>query len=93
MRSLIVVLIALPFVIAAASKSIAGAGECSIRDSAMCVSNPNCHWEYSKRGCEPGPAPDQDGCVAHEAKDTCNTDDSLGCKWSEEANKCQSSKK
>jgi len=91
MRSLIVVLIALPFVIAGASKSVAE--ECSIRDSAMCVSNPNCHWEYSKRGCEPGPAPDQDGCVAHEAKDTCNTDDSLGCKWSEEANKCESAKK
>ena len=91
MRSLTVVLIALSFVIAGALTSVAE--ECSICDSAMCVSNPNCHWEYSKRGCEPGPAPDQDGCVAHEAKDTCNTDDSLGCKWSEEANKCQSAKK
>jgi hypothetical protein len=91
MRSLIVALIALPFVIAVTSKSVAV--ECSIRDSAVCLSNPKCHWDYSKRGCEPGPAPDQDGCVAHEAKETCNTDDSLGCKWSEEANKCQSAKK
>jgi hypothetical protein len=46
MRSLFVVLIALPFAIAGVSPSVAE--ECSIRDSSLCVANPNCHWEYSK---------------------------------------------
>ena len=70
----------------------AAAENCSIRDSSLCLANPNCHWEYQGRGCEPGPAPDQDGCLAHEAKDTCNVDGSLGCKWSDDANKCQRAK-
>jgi hypothetical protein len=91
MRSLFVVLIALPFVIAGLSPSLAE--ECSIRDSAMCVANPNCHWEYSQRSCEPGPPPYQDGCVSHEAKDICNSDTALGCKWSDADNKCESEKK
>jgi hypothetical protein len=91
MRSLFAVLIALPFVIASVSPSVGE--ECSIRDSAMCVSNPNCHWEYSKRSCEPGPPPYQDGCVSHEAKDICNSDTTLGCKWSDADNKCESGKK
>lgn len=93
MRSLIVVLIALPLAIGALAMRSAAEENCSIRDSSLCLANPNCHWEYQRRGCEPGPATDQDGCVAHEAKDICNTDDSLGCKWSEETNKCQSAKK
>ena len=93
MRRSIVALIALPLAIAASITTSAAEENCSIRDSSLCLANPNCHWEYQQRGCAPGPAPDQDGCVAHEAKDICNTDDSLGCKWSEEANKCQSAKK
>jgi hypothetical protein len=91
MRSLIVVVIALPFAIAGVLPSVAA--ECSIRDSALCVANPNCHWEYSERSCEAGPPPYQDGCVSHEAKDVCNSDTTLGCKWSDADNKCESSKK
>ena len=91
MRSLVAVLIALPFVIASVPSR--ATEECSIRDSSLCVSNPNCHWEYSKRSCEAGPPPYQDGCVSHEAKEICNSDTTLGCKWSEADNKCESGKK
>ena len=91
MRSLIVIVIALPFAIAGVPSR--AAEECSIRDSSLCVANPNCHWEYSRRSCESGPPPYQDGCFSHEAKDICNSDTSLGCKWSEDEKKCQSAKK
>jgi hypothetical protein len=67
----------------------AAAVECAIGDSAMCLADPNCHWDGEKRGCYPGPLPKVDVCLVHEAKAICNTS-SLGCQWSDATNKCES---
>jgi hypothetical protein len=63
--------------------------ECMIGDAALCLANPNCHWDVNRRGCYPGPAAKQDPCNAHEQEGLCNTS-SLNCQWSEAANKCES---
>ena len=34
-----------------------------IGDAALCLANPNCHWEADKRGCYPGPAAFRDACA------------------------------
>jgi hypothetical protein len=64
--------------------------ECSIRDSALCLANKNCHWDGTKPGCYPGPAPYVDPCAAHEGEAICASDDTLGCKWTAETKKCES---
>jgi hypothetical protein len=71
----------------------AQADECSIRDSAMCLANKNCHWDGSKPGCYPGPAPYVDPCSVHEGEGICNSDTTLGCMWAADAKKCESKKK
>ena len=43
-----------------------------IGDAALCLADPNCHWDGSRRGCYPGPAPFKDACAAHEAKAICD---------------------
>jgi hypothetical protein len=63
--------------------------ECSIRDSAMCLANKNCHWDGSKPGCYPGPAPYVDPCSAHDGEAICNSDNTLGCAWTA-AKQCES---
>jgi len=63
--------------------------ECSIRDSAMCLANKNCHWDGTKPGCYPGPAPYVDPCLSHEGEEICNSDNTLGCAWTT-AKKCES---
>jgi len=87
MRGLIVVL---TVAIAALAGSFTGkaADECMIGDAALCLANPDCHWDVDKRGCYPGPLPVQDPCAAHEKKDICDVS-SLGCQWSEASNKCE----
>jgi len=67
----------------------AAAAECATGDSAICLSLPNCHWDGEKRGCYPGPGEKQDACAAHGSQSICNTS-SLGCQWSDTANKCES---
>jgi hypothetical protein len=67
----------------------AAAAECATGDSALCLADPNCHWDGEKRGCYPGPLPKRDVCLVHEAKALCDTS-SLGCKWSDGTNKCES---
>jgi hypothetical protein len=89
MRSLIIALIAALVIIAAGSFKGEAAEECMIGDAALCLSDPNCHWDGSRRGCFPGPAPKQDVCVVHEDKAVCGTS-SLGCQWSDGTNKCES---
>jgi hypothetical protein len=90
MRSLVIALIALSVTLILGTPARAQQDECSIRDSAMCLAIKNCHWDGSKPGCYPGPAPYIDPCSAHEGEAICNSDDTLGCKWSAETNKCES---
>jgi hypothetical protein len=68
------------------------AGNCMIGDSALCAANPDCHWDFQRRGCEEGPPPHEDACAAHEDKDICNGDTTIGCKWNAEKDKCESAK-
>ena len=63
---------------------------CMIRDFAVCAANPNCHWDYERRGCYPGPLARQNPCAVHEDSKVCETDVSLGCNWNTETNKCKS---
>ena len=46
-----------------------------------------------KPGCYPGPAPYIDPCSSHEGEAICASDDTLGCKWTAEAKKCESKTK
>jgi hypothetical protein len=85
MRNVLFALIAACVVLIAASL----AEECAIGDAALCLADPNCHWDGERRGCYPGPAPFRDACAAHGDKAICDTS-SLGCKWSEAASKCES---
>ena len=89
MRNALFVLIAAGVLSLAAATKSPAAEECMIGDAALCLANPNCHWEADKRGCYPGPAAFRDACAAHGAKDICNTS-SLGCQWSDADNKCES---
>ncbi len=88
MRSAIVALLAVVAILALPFESQA-AEECMIGDAALCLADPKCHWDGERRGCYPGHAPFRDACAAHEDKAICATS-SLGCQWSETANKCES---
>ena len=89
MRNMMVALIAVALAPSLGADASAAAENCMIGDAALCLADPNCHWDGAKRGCFPGPLPKQDVCVVHEAKAVCDTS-SLGCKWSAETNKCVS---
>jgi hypothetical protein len=88
LRRMMVALIAILPAIAAGTLEASGA-ECAISDSAICLADPNCHWDGERRGCYPGPGEKRDACVAHGDKAICNTS-SLGCKWSDATKKCES---
>jgi hypothetical protein len=63
---------------------------CRTGDSAICLSDPNCHWDFERRGCYEGAPPKQDACAAHSHPETCNADHTLGCTWNTESNQCRS---
>ncbi len=88
MRNILPVLIAL-----ALSSGFAASGAlaapCATGDSAICASDPNCHWDVEKRGCYEGPAPRVDACAAHGSESICQSDVSLGCAWNAETKACQ----
>ena len=87
MRTIVAFFIALAF---APGASIAETAEkCMIGDAALCLANPDCHWEADKRGCYPGPAEYQDSCSVHGDQTICDLDTTLGCKWSSSTNKCE----
>jgi hypothetical protein len=71
----------------------AAADDCRISDSALCLANPNCHWDVDKRGCEPGPLQATDACAAHSDKGICESDTTLGCQWSADKKECVSKAK
>jgi len=85
-------IVTLSIVLAAmAISALASAAEnCMIGDAALCAANPNCHWDFQRRGCEQGPPPHEDACAAHEGKDICNGDTTIGCKWNADKGKCES---
>jgi len=90
MRNMVTALIVLAATLSLGTQARAAPENCSIRDSALCLANKNCHWDGEKGGCEPGPAPYVDPCSSHEAEAICASDDTLGCKWTAEAKKCES---
>ena len=90
MRNMMIVLVAAAAALSLGTHARAAQDECSISDSALCLANKNCHWDYQKRGCYPGPGEAKDACAAHEGEAICASDDTLGCKWSAEAKKCES---
>lgn len=90
MRNLVIALTALAATLSLATPASAAQDPCSIRDSALCLANKNCHWDGTKPGCYPGPAPYVDPCASHEGEAVCASDDTLGCQWTAAANKCES---
>ena len=71
----------------------AGAVEnCRTGDSALCVSDPNCHWDFQRRGCYEGPPAQEDACTSHSHVETCDADLTLGCKWDAAGKQCKSAK-
>jgi hypothetical protein len=86
-RMMFVLIASLPAI--AAGMLGASAAECATGDAAICLADPNCHWDGEKRGCYPGPGEKRDACAAHGTEGICNTS-SLGCKWSAAAGKCES---
>ena len=93
MRNMMLALLAVPLALSLSTHARAAQDECSIRDSALCLANKNCHWDGTKPGCYPGPAPYIDPCSSHEGEAVCASDDTLGCKWTAEAKKCESKTK
>jgi hypothetical protein len=92
MRRIIVTLIAALAVTGTGTFTfkIPAAESCTVRDSALCTANPNCHWDYERRGCYPGPLARGNPCAVHEDSKVCQTDVAIGCKWNTESNKCES---
>jgi hypothetical protein len=90
MRNMRMALFVLAATLSFGTASLAAADECSIRDSALCLANKNCHWDGAQAGCNPGPAPYVDPCSSHEGEAICASDDTLGCKWTADAKKCES---
>jgi hypothetical protein len=90
MRHLAIASIALALVAGTGTPTIAQQDECMIGDAALCLANPNCHWDGGRRGCYPGPAEHGDACAAHEDQGICDSDTTLGCKWSAEKSQCGS---
>jgi hypothetical protein len=89
MRNLAMALLAQVSMLGLTLSAGAAPDECSIRDSAMCLANKNCHWDGTKPGCYPGPAPYVDPCSAHDSEGICNSDNTLGCAWTA-AKQCES---
>jgi hypothetical protein len=89
MRNAMFALIAACLALTANAPKISAAEDCMIGDSALCLADPKCHWDGSRRGCYPGPAPLSDACAAHEDKAICGIS-SLGCQWSDATQKCES---
>jgi hypothetical protein len=86
---MMVALIAVALALSLGTYASAAPEDCMIGDAALCLADPNCHWDGEKRGCYPGPLPKKNICIVHEDKAICDTS-SLGCKWSDATNTCES---
>ena len=92
MRLMIVALTAALVAMGASTFKIAAAENCRTGDSALCAADPNCHWDFERRGCYPGAPDPEDPCAAHGERKVCETDVAIGCKWTAEKNKCEKAK-
>ena len=90
MRSLNLILAAAALAATSGTGLSAEGQKCSIRDSAMCLAEPGCHYDVNRRGCYEGALQAEDACASHEDQGICDTDVSLGCKWDAEKKKCVS---
>ena len=88
MRRMIIAAIAVLIAIGSVTFEGRAAENCMIGDSALCLADPDCHWDASRRGCYAGPRPSEDACAVHGDKGVCEADIALGCKWAAEQNKC-----
>ncbi len=89
MRAIVALFIALTFAPGASVVETLAAEKCMIGDSALCLAQPDCHWDSKTRGCYPGPAEHKDACSVHTDQTICDLDTTLGCKWSSSANSCE----
>ena len=92
MRRMSITLIAALAMLAAGTLAAAAVENCRTGDSALCLSDPKCHWDYERRGCYEGAPQQEDACAAHSHQETCDTDLTLGCKWNAESKQCKSAK-
>jgi hypothetical protein len=92
MRRMRITLIAALAVTGAATCEVAAIEKCRTGDSAVCASDPNCHWDYERRGCYEGAPMHEDACAAHSDQDICDTDLTIGCKWDGESKQCKSAR-
>src|SRR4029078_8773024 len=105
MRRMIVTLSIVLAAMAIGAGAATAAENCMIGDAALCAANPDCHWDFQRRGCEPGAPSHADARAArcnagprrrgvawpaHEGKDICNGDTTIGCKWNADKGKCES---
>ena len=92
MRRLSITLIAALAVLAAGTSRPPAVEGCRTGDSAICISDPNCHWNAERRGCYEGAPELQDPCAAHSAQGPCDSNTTFGCKWNAESKQCKSAK-
>ena len=92
MRCLSVTLIAALVALGAGTCAALAVEGCRTGDSAICISDPNCHWDSERRGCYEGAPEPQDPCAAHSAQGPCDGNTTFGCKWNAESKQCKSAK-
>ena len=92
MRRMSVTLIAALVALGVSAFASAAFEKCRTGDSALCAADPNCHWDYERRGCYEGAPVHEDACAAHEDPTICDTDVTIGCKWNAESKQCKSAK-
>ena len=71
------------------SLTAAAVENCRTGDSDLCVSDPNCHWNFERRGCYEGAPVQEDACAAHSDQTICDADLTFGCKWNTDKKQCQ----
>jgi hypothetical protein len=92
MRGMIVTLIVAFAAMGAGTVGSAAVENCRTGDSALCAADPSCHWDFDRRGCYQGAAVREDPCAAHGAKEICDGDTTIGCKWNARSNRCEQAK-
>jgi hypothetical protein len=87
-----VTLIAALVALGAGTHAASAVEGCRTGDSAICISDQNCHWDAERRGCYEGAPVHQDACASHGDPAICDADHTIGCKWNAESKQCKSAK-